>query len=345
MGTKLKDLAVKKEIAIADLKDRKLVVDSYNIMYQFLSTIRMYDGSPLKDSHGNITSHLTGLFSRTTNLMQQGLKLAFVFDGTPPKLKEAERERRKEAKLKAEADYEIAKEREDFEEMKKYAARTSRLTPDMVEEAKKLVAALGLPVIEAPSEGEAQAARMVNQGDAFAEISQDYDCLMFGVKRVVRNLTVSEKRKLPSKAAYQSVSPEIIELKETLQHLGISQEQLVLLCILIGTDYNVGGIPGIGPKKALKMVQDYKGRQEEMFKDARWGDHFETGWKEIMETIQNIPTTDEYAIAWKRVDDDAVVKLLCDRHDFSEERIRAVLGKMDESAKQRQQKGLGDFVS
>ena len=176
MGTKLKDLVVKKEISINDLSQKKLVVDTYNMLYQFLATIRTYDGSQLTDSHGNITSHLTGLFSRTTNLTQQGLKLAFVFDGKPPILKKAEQERRKEAKEKAQEEYEIAKEREDVEGMKKYAARTSRLTPEMVEEAKKLVHALGLPVVDAPSEGEAQAARMVNQGDAYAEISQDYDC-------------------------------------------------------------------------------------------------------------------------------------------------------------------------
>src|SRR3989344_7688959 len=120
MGLKLKDIIVKKEVAISDLADRKLVVDSFNVMYQFLATIRTRDGSLLMDSKGNVTSHLTGMFSRTASLAGSGLRLAFVFDGKAPELKKKERERRKEAKKTAQREYEIAREREDIDAMKKY---------------------------------------------------------------------------------------------------------------------------------------------------------------------------------------------------------------------------------
>ena len=147
MGTNLKDLLVMKEIEFKDLKDKILVVDTFNVLYQFITTIRQRDGTPLKDSHGRVTSHLTGLFNRTTRLMKEGIKLAFVFDGEPPELKQKERMRRTELKKEAMKMFKAAKKKGDEAEMKKYAARTSKLTGEMIEESKELIAALGLPVI------------------------------------------------------------------------------------------------------------------------------------------------------------------------------------------------------
>lgn len=344
MGTKLKDIIVKKDTEISDLKNKALVVDSYNVLYQFLSTIRTRDGSLLMDSEGNVTSHLTGLFSRTVNLMENGLKLAFVFDGKPPDLKKKERQRRKEVKREAKHEYELAKDREDIEGMKKYASRTSKLTPEMVSEAKKLIDALGLPVIEAPSEGEAQAACMVEKGDAYAEISQDYDCLMFGVPRLVRNLTVSEKRKIPGKLGYQKVTPELIELKANLKEWNIDREQLIVLGMLVGTDYNIGGIKGIGPKTALKMVKENKEDIDKIFKEAGWDDTFDIPWTDVFYTIKNIPTTTDYEMQWKKPDKDRVRELLCEKHDFSDKRVESSLSKLEKEKEKHQQKGLGEFA-
>src|SRR3989344_1424609 len=123
MGIALKDIATGKEIEIDSLKGKVLAVDSYNLLYQFLTTIRARDGTLLMDSKGNVTSHLVGLFSRTTKLMQCGIKLVFVFDGKPPELKEKERIRRRELKAEAESEYRKAAEKKDLEAMKKYAAR------------------------------------------------------------------------------------------------------------------------------------------------------------------------------------------------------------------------------
>jgi len=343
MGTKLKDITVKQEIDIPSLKNKSLVVDSYNVLYQFLSTIRMRDGSLLTDSEGNVTSHLVGLLSRTTYLMDKGLKLAFVFDGKPPALKTAERKRRKEAKIKAQEEYEVAKERGDMETMKKFASRTTVLTKDMVEEAKKLVAALGLPVVQAPSEGEAQAAYMVNQGDIYAEVSQDYDALLFGVPRLVRNLTITERKKMPSKLSYATVKPELIVLKDNLNHLEITQEQLIAMGILIGTDYNIGGIKGIGPKNALKLVKKYGEDFDELFKEAKWKEHFEMEWQEVFDTIKNIPTSDDYNLEWKGPDEKALYKLLCEEHEFAQERVDNIIKKLTKEQAKQKQKGLGDF--
>ena len=188
MGTNLKDLIEFKEITFDELKNKIVVIDTFNMLYQFLSNIRQRDGSLLKDSKGNVTSHLTGLLGRTIKFLEMGLKPAFVFDGVPPKLKQQERKRRKELKQVAKIQYNQAKAKGNIEDMKKYASRTSRLTTEMINEAKDLVNALGCPVIQAPSEGEAQAAYIVNQGEAFAVVSEDYDSLLYGAKRILKNL-------------------------------------------------------------------------------------------------------------------------------------------------------------
>ncbi|MFQ5475342.1 MAG: FEN1 family endonuclease, partial [Candidatus Nanoarchaeia archaeon] len=186
MGVNIRDLVIKHDISFNGLKDKKFAVDAFNVLYQFLSTIRQRDGSLLTDSRGNVTSHLTGLFSRTTRLMHKGMKLSFVFDGKAPELKLQEQQRRAALKREAIAKHEEASKAGDVENMKKYASRTSRLTPEMIQEAKRLIEALGLPIVQAPSEGEAQAAYMVNKSELYAEISQDYDCLMFGVPRMIQ---------------------------------------------------------------------------------------------------------------------------------------------------------------
>ncbi len=232
----------KSEISISELKNKIIVIDASLYMYQFLATIRQADGSLLTDSHGNVTSHLVGLFSRSTNLMEQGIKLIFCFDGKPPKLKEHERERRKDIKIKATAEYEVAKEREDLEAMKKYASRTSKLTGEMVQEAKELISALGIPIVQAPCEGEAQASFLVKNKDAYAVSTNDADVLLFGAPRLVKNLSVSQKKKLPGKSAYTATKPEMIVLGDALQELGIKQDQLIALAMLVGTDYIYGGI-------------------------------------------------------------------------------------------------------
>jgi flap endonuclease-1 len=341
MGVALKDLFVGNEIEIADLKDRILAVDSYNLLYQFLTTIRGRDGSLLMDSKGNVTSHIVGLFSRSTKLMQNGLKMVFVFDGKPPKLKEKERERRKELKLDAEKEYKKAVEKKDLEEMKKYAARMTRLTPELVEEAKKVIEALGLPIVDAPSEGEAQAAYMVKQGDADAIVSQDFDSLIHGAPLLVRNLSVAGKRKKTNKLSYETIKPEQIDLSSSLNELGIDQEQLIALALLVGTDYNIGGVKGIGPKKALELVKKYEKDFDSMFKEVKWD--FEFPWTEVYYLIKKMPVSKDYKLEWKDIDKEKLVKLLVDKHDFSEERVNNTIHKLMEEKEAKQQKGLGDF--
>ncbi len=342
MGVPITELLEGKEVSLAELKGKVLAVDAFNMLYQFLTTIRMPDGTPLRDSEGNVTSHLLGLFSRATALMADGLRLAFVFDGEPPELKRKERERRRRVKSEALLKLKEAEAEEDVEGMKKYAGRATTLTREMVAEAKELVEALGLPVVQAPSEGEAQAAYLCRKGDAYAVVSQDADSFLFGAPRVVKNLNLSGRRKKAGALAYERVSPELLSLDDSLKTLGLTREQLIVLAILVGTDYDREGVKGIGPKKALKLLEEHGTDYEALFAAVKWdGQYPGLGWRTLLDTFMDIPTTDGYALAWRSPDEAKLRAILVGRHQFSEERIETALKRIGEQ--DTGQRGLGEY--
>jgi flap endonuclease-1 len=275
------------------------------------------------DRQSRVTSHLSGLLYRTTNLAERGIRLVYVFDGKPPSLKDTEIKRRQVIKVEATTRYESALSTGKFEEAKRYAQATSSLKDLMIDDAHRLLRYLGVPIVQAPSEGEAQAAYMADRGDVWAAVSQDYDALLFGARRLVRNLAISGKRKLPMREAYLQVEPELVDLASTLQALQLSREQLVDLGILIGTDFNPDGFKGIGPKKALKLVKEY-GRIERIAESNR-----EVVPPPELDRIREIflkpAVTSNYTLEWQESDVESVVKFLCGERDFSEERVRTAV--------------------
>lgn len=330
MGVDLKDLIPEDIIIqIRDLRvlrGRVVAIDAYNALYQFLTAIRQPDGTPLLDSQGRITSHLSGLFYRTINLVEDGIKPVYVFDGKPPELKAKEIERRRVVKEEAVKKYEEAVRTGDLEAGRRYAAIASKLTDSMVEDSKRLLDAMGIPWVQAPAEGEAQAAYMARIGDAYASASQDYDSLLFGSPRLIRNLTISGKRKLPRKEEYIEIFPEIIELDKLLVKLGLTRESLVDLGILIGTDYNPDGFEGIGPKKALQLVKAY-GSIEKIPK-ALLKSPIEVDVVAIKKYFLDPPVTKNYRLEWREPDEKQVIELLVREHDFNEERVKNALERL-----------------
>ncbi|MFA5176391.1 MAG: flap endonuclease-1 [Candidatus Nanoarchaeia archaeon] len=334
MGVKLGDLVLKQDITFEELKGKVIAIDASNVIYQFLSSIRQQDGTPLMDSKGNVTSHLVGLFSRTCNLMEKGLKICYVFDGKPPLLKLNTNTLRAARKELAQEKYEKAKAEDNIEEMSKYSKQNIKVNAKIIEEAKELVTYLGLPVIQAPSEAEAQASFMCEQGDVYGVGSQDFDSLLFNAPRLIQNLTLSNKRRLPS-GSFIWIKPQVINLKENLKHLEINQDQLIIMCILCGTDYNPGGVKGIGPKTALKLVQQHKDF-DEIFKEVK----ADFNWKEIYATFKSMPIMKNYQLKWNDIDEYKLKKLLIDEHEFSEERINNTLDKLKHVKKEKEQKDL-----
>jgi len=313
-----------KEHELKALSGKVVALDAYNSLYQFLAAIRGEDGKPLMDSKGRVTSHLSGLFYRTINLLEHGIKVAYVFDGKPPKLKSKEIQKRQMIKEKAEKLYEEAIKKGKIEEARKYAQMSAKLTKDMVEEAKRLLDAMGVPWVQAPSEGEAQAAYMASKGDAWASASQDYDSLLFGSPRLVRNLTITGKRKLPGKREYVEVKPEEILLDCVLKKLGITREQLVDIAVLIGTDFNEG-IKGVGPKTALRYVKTY-GSLEKALKALGVKDP--EPFLEAKQIFLNPEVTDNYKLEWRQPDPKKIVEILVYEHDFNEERVKRAIERL-----------------
>jgi flap endonuclease-1 len=322
----LRALVPRTIVKLEDLGGKSMAIDAYNALYQFLAIIRQPDGTPLKDSSGRVTSHLSGLLYRTSNLVEMGIKPIYVFDGIPPALKEVEIKRRVRVKEEAAVRYERALKEGKIEEARMYAQATSRLKDYMAEDSKKLLNLMGIPWIQAPSEGEAQAAHLAKRGDADYCASQDYDSLLFGAPKLVRNVTISGRRKLPSKNVTIEVVPEIVEMERVLKECEITYEQLVDVGILIGTDFNPDGIEGLGPKTALKMIKEH-GTLENALPHLRNAE-FPAEPQRIREIFLNPEITDSYRIEWKEPGLEGVVNFICRERDFSEDRVRKAIEKM-----------------
>ena len=337
MGVKLPGILPTKTIEWKDLKNRKVGVDFSNCCYQFLSSIRQKDGTPLMDSKCRVTSHLSGIFHRSLNLMQKGMKLCYIFDGKAPELKYETQKERKERKEKAFERYKEAADEEDIESMHKYSKQITFLNNEMVVESKELIKAMGMPVIQSPSEADAQGSFMVERKDLDYFASSDADCLLHGCPQTIPNLTLSQTRKLPG-GKFVYIQPQVIELKDVLLHLGINQDQLIVMGILTGTDYNRGGIPGIGPKKALNLVKQFK-KFDALFSEL----NPDFDWKKIYAIFKSMPVMKNYQLKWNELDEKKVKEILVEQHDFSEERISNLLKKFNENKEKRKQKGLSDF--
>lgn len=337
MGLQIGDLVNRKEVSFSDLKGKTIAVDAFNAIYQFLSSVRQPDGTPLMDSNGNVTSHLSGLFYRNIALLVEGLNLIYVFDGEYHVLKGKTHEIRQAAKDKMAEKYEAALEQEDIEGMGKYSRGFTRLDSKMIEESKELLEAMGIAVVQAPGEGEMQAAELVKNGQAYAVASQDYDALVVGATRLIQNLTLARKRKTVSGFIY--IAPEMIEFENVINQLGITGDQLICLAILVGTDFNPGGVKGIGPKKALALVKQ-RIHPVSIFEEVveRHGD-LGFNWREIFEIFKK-PNVSKHKVTFPKFDEKKIKEILVTRHEFSEERVENQIAKLRELKAKKNQSTL-----
>lgn len=314
MGVKFKDIINPEPIKFDDLKGKIVVLDAANIIYQFLSSIRQADGTPLMDHRGKVTSHFSGILYRTTSLIERGIKPFYVFDGAASDLKRGTQIKRSEIKKESKIKWEKALEDGNIEDARKYAVRTSRMSPEIVDGSKKLLELMGIPYVQAKGEGEAQASYMVEKGDAWCVGSQDYDCMLFGATRMVKNLTITGGK----------ANLELIQLQRVLEDLNISREQLVDVAILVGTDFNQG-IKGIGAKKGINLIK----KHVDVFKVLEEIDkEMEVDPKELREIFFEHDFISDYELKWRDPDRKGAIEFLAGEHDFSEDRVVNALNKL-----------------
>jgi flap endonuclease-1 len=336
MGVQIRGLISRKKIRLPSLNGRTVAIDAHNTLYQFLSIIRSFDGRLLMDKTGNVTSHLSGLLYRTANFIELGIKPVYVFDGSPPLLKQSTITRRRNAKKKARKQYSQALKEGKLEEAKRYAQATAQLTSSMIQDAQRLLTLMGIPWIQAPSEGEAQIAYMASTGKVWAAASQDYDALLFGASRLLRNMAITGRRKLPRKPVYIEVEPELVELQNVLRDLDITREQLIVIAILVGTDFNPDGIKGIGPKRALSLVKKYKTLKNVVKQfDASL---FPVDPTEIHDIFLKPPIQPTNELTWTPPNANAITSFLCVERDFSENRVQGAIDKMQTAFQAQQTK-------
>lgn len=338
MGVDISDLVEARPVKLEDLRGRSLAIDAFNTMYQFVTTIRQPDGTPLKDREGRVTSHLSGLFYRSAAMLELGIRLVYVFDGKPPELKKKTIEERRAVREQAAKQWKTAVDAGDMKRALSMASRSTRLESDMIAEAKLLLDAMGVPCVDAPGEGEAQMSHMVRKGDVWAGASQDFDAILFGAPNLVRNLTLAGKRRLPSGKTVD-VTPEIVTLGQVLAALDVTREQLVDIGILVGTDFNEG-VRGIGPKKALALIKRL-GSLERVAEEGKV--HVPEVFADVRRIFLEPDVTDEYSIAWKGPDEAGIRRIMCDAHGFSVDRIDAVLGRLRQGKDPRAQMSLDSW--
>ncbi len=336
MGVDLGNLAIRHPITLESLSGSIIAIDAFNMFYQFLASIRQEDGTLLMDSKGRITAHLSGLFYRTARTIENGIKPIFVFDGKAPPFKYKTSEQRAAIKKDAEEKWKKALAEERLKDARMFAQATSKLTEEMVQESKKLLEAMGMPYFDAPSEGEAQAAAFVKSGSAHASASQDYDALLFGSPVLVRNISITGKRKVPKQDRYVLVEPEKIKLEEVLSSLGIDQKKLVMIGLLVGTDYNEG-IKGVGPKTALKIVKQVASLDDlRSYIKSKYNYEFENYITDVFSFFLEPPCKQtKVDFEWKIPNSEYIMKNLCDEHDFSLERVEKTIENMINALKEK----------
>jgi flap endonuclease-1 len=341
LGCNLRPIIVRNEIKLEDLRGRTLAVDANNMLYQFLSLIRTPDGVALKDSQGRTTSHLAGLLFRTTRLMfDYDLRFVFVFDGQPNPLKARVLAERRAARQKAQAEWHEALQRHDFQTAWSKAVVMSKLDQPMIDDAKRLLSLIGVPYVQAPGEGEAQAAFMASRGGVWAANSRDYDSLLFGAPRLVRYLTVSGREFLPGRGISRPLKPELMELASLLGHHEITHKQLVDLAMLIGTDFNEG-IRGIGPKTALKLVKQH-GSLGNL--PAKLREKLPRDLAVLRGIFLQPSVTPDYSISQQPMDEEALFRFLCGERGFARGRVEIAAERMRTILRRAQQLGIGNWL-
>ena len=340
LGVLLTPIVLREQTTLKALQGKSFAVDGNIELHQFLAIIRKRDGTLFTDPHGRVTSHLIGLFTRTTRLITEyRMRLLFVFDGKPNLLKRRTVEARRIVRQKAEKEYGAAISRGDYSTAWSKAVMTGRVTGDVLDDAKKLLTLMGVPWLEALEDAEAQASHMASNGLVWGVGSKDYDSLLYGAPILARYLTITGREYLPVQRKIRPLKPELVNLQKNLQALGITREQLVDVAILVGTDFN-DGVYGVGPKKALALIRRY-GSLDKVPAEVRT--QVPTNLEEVRLLFLKPRVRDISEIRQTPPDGDGLVRFLFEERGFSKERVIKVATRLSDSH-QHPDRGLTEWL-
>ncbi|KPN30601.1 flap endonuclease 1 [Halolamina pelagica] len=321
----LRDVAAIEDVSFDSLAGSVVAVDAHNWLYRYLTTtVKFTADSVYTTGSGEEVANLVGVVQGLPKFFEHDVTPVFVFDGGVTDLKSDEVERRREQREKAEERRQEAEEAGDGVEAARLDARTQRLTDTIHETTRGLFDRLDVPYIEAPAEGEAQCAHMAARGDVDYAGSEDYDTMVFGAPRTLRQLTSKGE-------------PELMDLQKTLDKHEISYEQLVDVALLMGTDFN-DGVSGYGPKTAVKAVKEHGDIWGVMEAD----DVYVENADRIRELFFDPPVTDEYEVDLDVDPDiDAARAYVVDEWEVDADEVERGFERIEESLVQT---GLDDWT-
>lgn len=320
----------------------RIAIDASMSIYQFLVAVRVGGSENLTNSNGDVTSHLMGLFYRTIKLIEVGIKPCYVFDGKPPPMKGGELAKRAAAREANAAAAKKAREDGDVDAAEKFERRDNKVTKEMTAGCKELLRLMGVPVVEAPCEAEAQCAELCKADLVYATATEDMDALTFGTKRLLRQLWSGAT----SSAAKKGLRPREFTLAVALEELAMTMEQFVDMCILCGCDYS-SGIPGVGPMTALKLIREHGDLATAvavMRKNpkSKVPEDFDVEELRRMFYAPEVTAAKDVTLKWKEPDVEGIVKFMVGQ-EFEETKIRTGIARMTKAKKTSNQGRMDSF--
>ncbi|KAL8143725.1 hypothetical protein V2J09_016757 [Rumex salicifolius] len=317
---------------------RKIAVDASMSIYQFLIVVGRVGAETLTNEAGEVTSHIQGMFTRTIRLLEAGMKPVYVFDGQPPDLKKQELAKRYSKRADATEDLKAAMEEDNKEDIEKFSKRTVKVTRQHNEDCKKLLRLMGVPVVEAPSEAEAQCAALCKSGKVYAVASEDMDSLTFGASRFLRHLMDPSSRKIPVME---------FEVAKILEELNLTMDQFIDLCILSGCDY-CDSIKGIGGLTALKLIRQHGSIESilENINRERYQIPEEWPYQEARRLFKEplvFAENEEPEIKWSPPDEEGLINFLVSENGFNHDRVTKAIEKIKAAKNKTQQGRLESF--
>eukprot|EP00758_Cryptobia_borreli_P016698 Tbor_TRINITY_DN6128_c1_g7::TRINITY_DN6128_c1_g7_i1::g.22710::m.22710/K04799/FEN1, RAD2; flap endonuclease-1 len=329
-----------KERDIKHFFGRKIAIDASMSIYQFIIAMKGFEdgqGVELKNGNGEVTSHINGLFARTIRMVEEGLLPLYVFDGKPPDMKRSLLDDRRAKADEAAKAIDAAKEAGDDELMGKLSKRTVRVSREQIEDCKKLISLMGIPVIQAPGEAEAQCARLVADDAAWAVGTEDMDALTFGTKILLRHLNYSESKG-------RSISE--ITLSKVYEQSGLTREMFIDLCILLGCDY-CDKIGNIGPVKAWDGIIKHKSIEEfvKTLDQDKYRVPKDWNFAEARGLFLNpdVLPASMFDLKFKEPDSEGLHKFLVEEKLFNPQRVSKGIDRLSAALKKKQQGRIDSF--